>query len=358
MDCQPRQASPMRMLFIFICTVIYSMASHSQAVSISTTTPRYGREEWHRVMAQTPHAAAGCFTASYPDTAWNPVTCIAGSQHPFLLLPKLGGGLKQNATVGNGTDFSAQVSSGTISQAVGNFPVVTNVTNETDGAANVFSLQLNTQFFNTSACNAVPGCRGWQQFIYSTTTVGGAFMQYWLINFGAACPGGWIASSGSCFRNSSIIPVPAQTIAALQSLSLTGTSNSGGLDTVILSTGTTLYSASGQDSVLNLSQGWTQAEFNIFGDGGSIPTAAFNSGATLLVNTSVSNGTTNAPVCTGGGFTFEGNNLSLVNPCCPFGGARSGIAFKESNVTIQAPTCAMLEHPLAWLPAVLSQLLQ
>jgi hypothetical protein len=150
--------------------------------------------------------------------------------------------------------------------------------------------------------------------------------------------------------------VPAQAISALQNLSLTGASNSGGLDTVILSTGTTLYSASGQDNVLNLSQGWTEAEFNIFGDGASIPTATFNSGATLLVHTSVSNGTTNAPVCTGAGFTFEGNNLSLVNPCCPYGGTTPGIAFKESNVTVPTPSCSALEHPLAWLPVVLYML--
>ena len=357
MDYQSKNVPPIRMLFTVIFAVIYSMASHSKTVATSTAMPGYSHQDWHKLMTQTAHAAAGCFIASYPDTAWNPVTCIAGSRHPFRLVPKLEG-LRQNATVGNGTDFSAQVSSGTISQAVGTFPVVTNVTTETDGNANVFSLQLNTQVFNTAACNGVSGCRGWQQFIYSTTTIGGAFMQYWLLNYGPTCPSGWIASSGSCFRNSSIMPVPAQTVAALQSLSLTGMANSAGLDTVILSTGTTLYRASGQDSVLNLSQGWTQAEFNIFGDGGSIPTATFNAGATLLVNTNVSNGTTNAPVCAGGGFTFEGNNLSLVNPCCPYGGATSGIAFRESNVTIQTQSCAILEHPLAWLPVIISQFLQ
>lgn len=241
MDYQSKKIAPLRILLLLICAAMYSTTSQSQAGSLSTVAPRYSQQEWHRVMAQVPHAAVGCFIASYPDTAWSPVTCIPGSQHPFLLLPKVEGS-RRNEAVGNGTDFSAQVSSGTISQAVGKFPVVTNVTNETDGSANVFSLQLNTQFFNTSSCNGVSGCRGWQQFIYSTTTIGGAFMQYWLINFGATCPAGWIASGGSCFRNSSIVPVPAQSVAALQSLSLTGTSASGGLDTVILSTGTTLYS--------------------------------------------------------------------------------------------------------------------
>lgn len=345
MDYKTRGISLAYRLLMGIVALICSAALQSQPAASGQS-----HEHWRKLMVQTPHAAAGCYSATYPQTAWQPVPCISAPSQPFLVPPS-SGRLKENVAVGNGTDFSAQVSSGTVSQAEGMFPIVSNVSSETDGSANVYSLQLNTETFSTPACNGVSGCTGWQQFIYSTTTIGGAFMQYWLINYGATCPSGWNPANGSCYKNSSVVPVPAQPIGALRYLSLTGTAT-GSLDTVVLSSGTSIYSASGPDNVLSVSQGWTVAEFNIFGDGGSIPTAAFNTGATLLVRTSVSNSTTNAPVCNGSGFTFEGNNLSLVNPCCPYGGSAPGIVFKESNITVPTQSCSVLEHPLAWLPAV------
>ena len=75
-----------------------------------------------------------------------------------------------------------------------------------------------------------------------------------------------------------------------------------------------LYSAQGEDNVLSLAQGWHEAEFNIFGDC-CLDQAVFNSGSTIVVRTSVDDGTTNAPTCVNQSFTGETNSLDLVNPC-------------------------------------------
>jgi hypothetical protein len=59
-------------------------------------------------------------------------------------------------TLGNGSDFVAQVA-GTIISAFGSFDSVTGVTNENiNGSPNLFSLQLNTNLFNTSLVQRRP----------------------------------------------------------------------------------------------------------------------------------------------------------------------------------------------------------
>jgi hypothetical protein len=129
--------------------------------------------------------------------------------------------------------------------------------------------------------------------------------------------------------NSNAAPVPVWTIANPALLSLTGeVTNS--MDTVIMSTGSDLYTATGQDSVLNLAQGWNVAEFNIFGDC-CFSEANFNGGATVVVKTSVSNGTTDQPSCAAEGFTGETNNLILVSPCSASEGASPAIVFTEKS---------------------------
>ena len=74
-------------------------------------------------------------------------------------------------------------------------------------------------------------------------------------------------SDFECYTNSSILVTPQQTIANLGNLSVTGMANSGGLDTNIFSTGSTLYMVQNSDSELGLAGGWTAAEYNIVGDG-------------------------------------------------------------------------------------------
>lgn len=309
------------------------------------------REHWRRAMAQTLPPRKGCFTVSYPDTSWEEVPCLPAPVQPYSR-PAHGGRLE---IVGNGNDFVATVTSGTLSAAEGAFPLISNVTSESDGGANIFSLQLNSQTFTTTACNGASGCLGWEQFVYSSHVYSGAFIQNWLLNYGSSCPatGGWHLQAGTtnCYVNSSVVSVPSQSAENLTQLVLMGTASSGGNDAVLLYVDDTLYSASEGDSTVSLAASWKTAEFNIFGDGGGSE-ATFNSGATLTVRTTVNNGTANSPTCGTSGTTGETNSLTLVNPCCPFGGASPGIVFKESSASGATATCPVLEN--TWMPPVLT----
>src|SRR5262249_26707434 len=228
--------------------------------------------DWRKGMARVPTPKKGCFTSSYPSTEWQEVPCTTAPQRPY---PPARGGRRPDQ-IGNGIDVSAQVT-GHISEAIGSFDSVTGVTSVTDTdphAVSNFSLQLNANFFTTPTCNgaaAPSACRGWQQFVYSNSGV--AFIQYWLINYNTACPSGWFTfphttgTGNDCFKNgSNSANVPVQAVANLANLSLTGQANAGGTDTIIMATGSNLYSAQIDDNVVNLAQGWQKAEFNIVGD--------------------------------------------------------------------------------------------
>jgi hypothetical protein len=285
------------------------------------------------------------------------------------------------ATVGDGTDWLAAVSSGTISSTEGSFTAVSNLTSESEidptyngpgsnsVGPNIFSLQINTQDFATSACSGgTPYCQGWVQFIFSSHVSDGVFIEYSLLyytNSSNGCPSGWssyetpISSQPyyTCFFNTSVASVPSQSFTNLSELTLTGSATANGNDEVILSTGGALYSLSYADSTLNLASAWAVSEFNIFGDCCGYE-AVLNTGATLVVNTTVDNGTTNPPSCGSGGYTGETNSLTLVPPCCPYGGAAPGIVFMESSAIGMAPTCSSLQYPYAWLAPVTNLLLQ
>ncbi len=294
-------------------------------------------------MAKKPLPKAGCFKATYPNPAWQESQCSKAPDKPY---PPARG--KRPNTVGNGDDFSAQVS-GLLTSAEGSFTSVTGVTSDTDPSGqSAFSLQLNTSFFDTSVCpTGSSGCQGWQQFIYSNAGV--AFMQYWLLNYGQTCPTGWNTYGGDCWRNSdNAAAVPVQPISNLANLSVTANAAAGGTDSVVFSTGTDIYSASGPDTVVQLAHGWNTAEYNLVGDCCSTE-STFNAGSTIVVKTSVDNGTTNAPMCVQEGFTGETNNLTMTpakpplpsDPpvCCPYGGSAPAIEFAESNNAKEWAAC-------------------
>ncbi len=297
-----------------------------------------GREAWRALMARTPRPKKGCFTAAYPDTQWKEVPCTTAPRRPYQ--PAGGPGPH---TVGRGVDFSARTT-GLITKAVGSFDSLASVTSVTsDGTLNKYSLQLNTIQFHTSACDSSPnaaGCLGFQQFIYSNT--GTLFMQLWLLGFGADCPTGFFHFPNrptDCSMNSDSVTVPVQPLANLGQLSLSGEAAAGGLDTITLSTGDQFFSATVADASLELSQHWTAAEFNIFGDCCSSE-VTFNTGASMAVRTSIDDGTTNAPLCLPAGFTAETNSLTLVRPCCPFGGESPAIVFRQSSNSGATSQCA------------------
>jgi hypothetical protein len=308
-------------LRLTIIVTLLSIVTSMSAIE-APSKERSKVEAWRKSMARTVFPKKGCFKASYPGTEWREVACTAA---PTRTYPP-----RTLFTVGSGVDFSAVVA-GHIASATGSFDSV-NVTSETNlGNPDTYSLQLNSQYFTTPACAGAANpanCKGWQQFIYSTS-LGSAFIEYWLI-YGAPCPAGWSTVSVSCVKNSVAIPVAAEPIANLLQLKLTGSAAAGGADTIIMTTSGGDLSAMYQDDVLGLAQGWKLAEFGIFGDGGSSD-ATFNPGATMAVRTTVDDGTMNAPTCALEGYTNETNNLNLTPPCCPYGGAFPAVVFWLSN---------------------------
>ena len=281
------------------------------------------QENWRETIARTSVPHEGCFQADFPNAVWVEMACSVAPDKVYV--PHGHGGPQ---TVGNGVDYAATVSN-LISSAVGTFPTVTGVTSERDGSANVYSIQLNSNFMSTAACNGHSGCLAWEQFVYSSYEQS-AFMQYWLIDYGNSCPSGWNAYSGSCYKNSAAVTVPKQAIGVLSQLKMSATAVAGGNDTLVFTTPTRAYSTTGKDSVTYLATAWKQAEFNIIGDGGGSK-ATFNTGSNITVKVAVSHGSTAAPTCaSNAGTTGETNNLKLGS-CSAVGGATPYIQFKESN---------------------------
>jgi hypothetical protein len=281
------------------------------------------RETWRESIVRTDVPDEGCFYASYPSNAWLKMACTEAPNHPFI--PRRGA---ISDTVGNGADYAAKVS-GLMSRSVGSFPTVTGVKNETGQlGTNDYSLQLNSNFMSTAACNGHPGCLAWEQFVYASG-YGVAFMQYWLINYGT-CPSGWNTYSPDCYKNSAAVSVPDEAITALHSLKLSGKAVARGKDTLVFTAGTIAYSTTGKDSVVDLATAWQESEFNIIGDGDGSE-AAFNTGSSIKVRIAVTDGSTSAPTCvSNAGTTGETNNLNLQS-CSAAGGTTPHILFVESN---------------------------
>jgi hypothetical protein len=293
----------------------------------------------------------GCYSSS-PGEGWQKSKCISAPRRPY---PAARG--VRPTIVGNGNDASATTSA-PIYSAVGSFDSVNDVTSETGmvgntgpSVANAFSLQLNSQTFQTPLCKGRPlGCVGWQQFVYSNdcgNNIGCTFIQYWLIGYGTPCPKNWLTFGGTpagapgCYLNSDAVVVPRQTIHQLSTMALNGNAATH-RDTVIFYLSNTLYLAAAPASNLNLAQNWSSAEFNVFGDGGG-GQANFNSQSTIVVRTSVSSGSVSAPTCNGNGFTAETNNLNLVpaTGTPPGPGKLPAIVFTESgNGSVVSPCAA------------------
>jgi hypothetical protein len=306
-----------------------SSASSASAISAGTQADVQARAAWRAAISVNPSASDGCFHASYPSMTWESVDCVAAPARPFFrstaqIAPE---------TVGNGNDFGALVSGGVITSAVGSFPSVTGVTSENDeGSANTYSIQLNSNFMTKARCHTIPGCMAWQQFVYSSSEQS-AFMQYWLINQGT-CPqsdlGEWIdAGNGACFKNSNAVSVPQLDISNLSTMSMSASAVLGGNNVLVFSADGQAFSTSGRDAVVELEKDWNGAEFNIIGDGGGSE-ATFNAGSSITVNLALTNGSTAAPQClSNDGTTGETNNLNLGS-CNTGGGTTPFIQFTES----------------------------
>jgi hypothetical protein len=228
---------------------VLSAASLSSAFAGEAVDDAEARNQeiWREAIAQTEVPAQGCFHASYPSLAWNKIECVVAPNIPYR--PRSG---RISQTVGDGNDYAAEVTTGLINKTIGSFPKDTGVKTETGLlGANDYSLQLNSNFMNTAACNGASDpakCLDWEQFVYSSG-YDAAFMQYWLINWNNPCPTGWFSDSNDCYTNSAAVTVPKEAITKLKTLKLSGSAKKRGIDTLAFTVGTEAYSTTGSDGV-------------------------------------------------------------------------------------------------------------
>jgi hypothetical protein len=314
------------------------------------------RKDWNDSMLRKAAPKKGCFNAAYPSTEWKEVPCVKAPNIPMV--PRRG---PRPFVVGNTNDISAGAPSGFIIQAIGHFENISNLTSETGLIGNsgtpvndAYTLQINTNQFTSPACagSPNPNCKGWEQFVhFNNGSAGAAFIQYWLIKYNATCPIGqnWTQFSFNastdiyCYKNDSggAVGVPNQPIANIGNWTLTGTATSTG-DSVAMSTGANVYTRNG-DNAVGAPNGWTAAEFNIFGAGGSSAgggQANFNNGASVNTRTEIIYGGNAAPNCLAQGFTGETNNFSF-GPTSPSATAPGpAVIFEESIAGGATSDCA------------------
>lgn len=349
-----------------IATILVLLAGTSLLHAQEATQPppkSEVRTAWRRSMVRIPLPKKGCFTASYPDTTWREVPC--STERPYLLLPqsKGGKGNKGGGTVatvgGSATSDWAAHTTGLFTSTEGTFNSVTSGISESAGppggttgtTANSFSLQLNTNTFSntlvTSLCRnaAQPSlCQGWEQFVFQNNMPPSycnscVSIEYWLFPYGGGtCPSGWSSVVSDCVITTSLIPVTPVTISSLSGMTLVG-KIAGGSDTVVLDNNSTL-SAVNSDSTLDLADSWTTSEFNVLGGGGGAEAYFTDPGTTVVVKTTVDDGTMNKPTCILQSNTAESNNMNLANltassalACCTYGGATPNIQFMETNAS-------------------------
>ncbi|HEY3831637.1 MAG TPA: hypothetical protein VGO03_05050 [Acidimicrobiia bacterium] len=296
---------------------------------------------WQASIASVPLPGGGCFSASYPSLAWHATPCATAPNIPFAPGPH---------AVGDGHDYSA-VSSGLVSKATGSFVGVSPKLTETgqynhqgSQLANVFSLQLNTQFFTTPTCakSGTPSkCLGWQQFVYDSAA-NYVFMQYWLIDYNAKCPtGGWMTFGVDCYRNSSAVPFSGASLKAadLATVKLTGSAVKNGKDMLQFSNKGHATAVSGLDSVVNLALKWNTAEFDIFGDGGG-GQANLSAKSSLSAQVALTGASKAAPKCVKEGFTAETNNLNLAHTPAITSAPSPTMRSTQSNGPATTASCA------------------
>jgi hypothetical protein len=202
------------------------------------------------------------------------------------------------ATTGNGNDYMAQSSAGTVS-ATGTIQEIDNFAAESDSGLGPghYTLQINSAGFPPPA-KICASCTGAVQFIYDQNGAG-IFVQYWMLNYITnkitACPTSWTQSgSSSCFKNgyacsgstATIASAPSIPITDLPQVVFTAQAIAGGNDTVTMFYGQTSVQQSACDNILDLRGNWFDTEFNILGDLDS-DVASFNTGVLMTVGISL-----------------------------------------------------------------------
>jgi hypothetical protein len=318
-------------------------------------------DAWRKVVARTPAPKEGCFTVTFPDTAWTEEPCAPAVSNPLPAPPRhfpraeaksasagqshagAAAGGQAVPAVGNGTDWSAQTTSAILS-ATGSFPFVSGVGTESSADGNnAYSLQINTNSFPSSTCSGgAAGCQALMQVVFYGQS-GNADIWYVLQPYNSGngnCPAGWQSNGTNCYLEESKyqVNIGAQPASNLQALSL-GTVVGSPNITMSISAGGATYKSVGVPNLIGLSSAWTDAEFNVFGDGGG-DTANFTGTPTIQVQTEVQTASSPGLSCANtrntNSATVETNSLNLVPNCCLASG--NAITFLESGVANQPCT--------------------
>ena len=292
--------------------------------------------------------------ARYPDIRWNRIACST-PPHLWFPLPRSHRKIAPQV-IGDSHDYTADTSPNLISTAIGAFPRVKGVeTITSEGCCglqglNSYSLQLNSDFFQTAACGDLQKCAGWEQFVYSNppgSGQGSLFIQDWLVALEgsfSSCPpdAGWQNEGIGCVQNSPYsVNIPNVSIADLSELVETGVAASTG-DSIYLAVGDTEYGMKNvqNDGIVDLAEHWEGAEFNVFGNGGG-DIADFSGTPKITVSIQTDTGETTAPTCPPNtGTTAEENNLFFVRaPNKPEKYEYPSIEFTMSTKSDKKATC-------------------
>jgi hypothetical protein len=317
--------------------------------------------EWRKAMTAAPSPKAGCFEATHPNTEWVEVPCsTTRHSHPRGrrdLRATTPGVVSDVPTVGPG--WTATETSGNLSQVVGSFFNVNVSSENQNGTANDFSLQLNTNSnvnIPASLCGTRTNCAiGWEQFVYWQ---GSAEIWYVLLGYGTCPSSAWIQLAGStdCYlEGSNHSAIPAQNITNLGNMTVTGVAGTTNDSVTVATGGGKLYKAT-NTSYLNLVNSWTFAEFNVFGND-TFAQAVFGANSTLSVAMSLTDGATASPTCTLGTTTGESNSLNYVPAsCCGSSGTSPSLVFTETNLdvnSVSVPFCFLNDVTPIMMPLLL-----
>jgi hypothetical protein len=281
-----------------------------------------------------------------------------------LRLPNGGAGVRLETVGGTSGDMTPQVTGG-ITQAEGSFDSVsTTGASDSLAGAGKYSLQLNTEFFDTSVCagaGAGSTCKGWQQFVFDND--GTTSMQYWLNDYGppgytcptphgTSCDGVYVYTDGwcefalygrtYCAVNSVTVNAGAVAPTSLGSVILQANAavGTGGIDSLTLNESGTATTVSGGNYFSDLASKWHEAEFNVFGFGNSSK-VNFDANTTLVVRVGVDSGANVGPGCDFQSYTAETNNLSIIaTTVTPLHNGHPSLIFTESYNGTPDPSCS------------------
>jgi hypothetical protein len=342
------------LLIILMCASCFSTVFAGQSAILSKQTKdekarptQLTREAWHKKMVSIYPTGRGCFQAKHPSTTFEPITCKGPLSRPLSSPKKAPRDTSKMLGTGKSEYVLGAPDKMLLAQVVGSFPSASGVKSVSPN--NQYSLQVNANYpysFKTKACNDRPGCTVWQQFVYLTDNVGPGtpelYIAYWLLGYGAGCPSGWNQwnelGSSDCSRTSVRVSVPYVPVTQFEKVKLVAYANKNGRDGVSFLYDDEVYSVSDDANILDISEVWQAAEFNVFGSG-DWAEAVFNTGSYLTVkidayykNTQLSHV---APICVPmvNYFTGESNNLTAGH--CSAAGYPLGnppyIEFVESN---------------------------